>query len=85
MSKNYEGAHALINFLLDQRQAAEVTNFSCFANTVTDSHAYVDRFVFNGPSYFMHPSRHNYQRDYSAETNSIQDPLWQELKSGGTA
>jgi spermidine/putrescine-binding protein len=85
MSKNYEGAHALINFLLDPRQAAEVTNFSCFANTVTDSHAYVDRFVFNGPSYFMHPSRQNYQLDYSAETNSILDPLWQELKSGGTA
>lgn len=85
MSKNYEGAHALINFLLDPRRAAEVTNFSCFANTVTGSQAYVDRFVLNGPSYLMHPSGRNYQLDYSAENDSLQEQLWEELKRGGTA
>ena len=85
MTQNYEGAHAFINFLLDPRQAAEVTNYSCFANTVTGSHAFVDRFILNGPSYLMHPAGRNYQLDYSAETDSMQHQLWQEFKSHGTA
>ena len=85
MSQNYEGAHALINFLLDPQRAAEVTNFSCFANTVTGSRAHVDRFVLNGPSYLMHPSGRNYQLNYSAETDSLQEQLWEDFKRGGTA
>ena len=85
MVENYEAAHAFINFLLEPTRAAEVTNYSCYANTVAGSQAMVDRFILNGPSYFMHPAGRNYQLEYLDETDSLHDRLWQELKAGGSA
>ncbi|MDA8528597.1 extracellular solute-binding protein [Opitutaceae bacterium] len=54
-----QGVHALVDFMLRPEIAAEVTNSSFFANTIIEANPYVDRFIFNGPSYFIHPSRKN--------------------------
>jgi putrescine transport system substrate-binding protein len=83
MVRNYEAAHAFINFLLDPNHAAEVTNYSCYANTVAGSNPYVDRFILNGPAYFIHPSGRNFQLEYLGEAGLLHQRLWQEIKSGG--
>jgi spermidine/putrescine transport system substrate-binding protein len=44
-------AHQLINFLLDPKIAARLTNTNYFPNPVMESRRYVDRLILKGPSY----------------------------------
>jgi spermidine/putrescine-binding protein len=81
MVQNYDAAHALIDFLLEPAHAAEMTNFSSYANTVDSSRPFVDRFILNGPAYFMHSTGRNHQLKYNVETDLLEASLWQEFKS----
>jgi len=44
-------AHGFINFLLEPRVAAELTNTNFYPNPVTSSRRYVDRIILKGPAY----------------------------------
>jgi spermidine/putrescine transport system substrate-binding protein len=50
-AKNPKMAHAFIDYLLDPRVAAEITNYTFYPNPITDSRKYVDRIILKGSSY----------------------------------
>jgi len=44
-------AHKFINFILEPKVAAELTNRNFYPNPVTESRRYVDRIILKGPAY----------------------------------
>ena len=50
-AKNPDIAHEFINYLLDPKIAAELTNSNFYPNPITESRRYVDRIIIKGPSY----------------------------------
>jgi spermidine/putrescine transport system substrate-binding protein len=50
-SKSKILAHMFINFLLEPRIAAEITNNNFYPNPVTASRRYIDRIILKGPAY----------------------------------
>ncbi len=50
-ANNPDRAHQLIDFLLDPKVAARLTNTNYYPNPVTESRRYVDRIILKGPSY----------------------------------
>lgn len=79
-AKNVEGAHALINFFLQPQVAAAVTNYSFYATTVESASAYVERYIVNGPSYFIHPAGQNTWLKDIGEDEQMYEAKWKEVK-----
>lgn len=64
-AKNPDMAHKFIDYLLDPKVAAKITNYNYYPNPVTDSRKYVDRIILKGSSY-LNPflsSNISYTRD----------------------
>ncbi|MFX3681337.1 MAG: ABC transporter substrate-binding protein [bacterium] len=81
--ENWEAAHRLIEFMLDPHHAAVVTNSSFYATTVTKAVPYVDRFILNGPSYFIHALGNNrFLEDLDEEMRLVYRESWANVKNG---
>jgi spermidine/putrescine transport system substrate-binding protein len=50
-ARNPDGAHQFIDYLLDPKVAAKLTNANYYPNPITESRRYVDRIILKGPSY----------------------------------
>ncbi|MEX2601025.1 MAG: spermidine/putrescine ABC transporter substrate-binding protein [Balneolaceae bacterium] len=50
-SENQSLAYRFIDFLLNPRVIADISNLNYHANPVTDSRRYIDRHILNGPAY----------------------------------
>jgi len=50
-ANNPEGAHQFMDYLLDPKIAAKLTNTNYYPNPITESRRYVDRIILKGPSY----------------------------------
>ena len=80
--ENWQAVHQLIEFMLQPRNAAEVTNSSFYATTVTTAEAYVDRFIVNGPSYFIHALGNNrFLEDLDEEMRAVYREAWADVKN----
>ncbi len=79
---NWEAVHQLIEFMLQPQNAAAVTNSSFYATTVTTAEAYVDRFILNGPSYFIHALGNNrFLEDLDEEMRTVYREAWANVKT----
>jgi spermidine/putrescine-binding protein len=78
-----EEAEQFLNFILDPRVAAEVTNHSFFATTVPAATRHVNRMLVNGPTYFIHPAgaKKNFTLDWDAGNEDAFARLWARLKA----
>lgn len=74
-------AYRLIDYLLNPRVAAKVTNENYFANTVSDSRRYIDRLILKGPSY-TNPffSTNMYTIKDLGETDTVYIQEWERFK-----
>ncbi len=80
-SKQDSLAYKFINYLLDSRIAAKLTNENYYANTVSDSRRYIDRLILKGPSYtnpFLSTNMYNVKD--LGEINTIYIEEWQRFK-----
>lgn len=74
-------AYRLIDYLLNPRVAAKITNENYFANTVSDSRRYIDRMILKGPSY-TNPffSTNMYTIKELGETDIVYIQEWERFK-----
>lgn len=74
-------AYRLIDYLLNPRVAAKITNENYFANTVSDSRRYIDRLILKGPSY-TNPffSTNMYTIKDLGETDTVYIQEWERFK-----
>jgi putrescine transport system substrate-binding protein len=78
-------AHAFINFMLEPKVMAGVTNYVAYANAVPDSLQYVDEEIRNDPTVF--PSAEMRKKFFVAkalapETERERNRVWTRIRSG---
>jgi putrescine transport system substrate-binding protein len=80
---NQAEAETFVNYLLDPKVAAKVTNYSLYATTVPKARPLIDRFILNGPSFFEHPegARDNFTLDDVIAVDDVYQRVWSEVKS----
>lgn len=80
-TQKQEEAEMFVNYLLRPEVAGAVTNYSCYATTVTTAKPYVDRFIINGPTYFLHPAgKDAFLDDNNEASDRVFDRVWREVK-----
>lgn len=74
-------AYRLIDYLLNPKVAAKLTNENYFANTVSDSRRYINRMILKGPSY-TNPffSTNMYTIKELGETDNVYIQEWERFK-----
>lgn len=74
-------AYRLIDYLLNPKVAAKLTNDNYFANTVSDSRRYINRMILKGPSY-TNPffSTNMYTIKDLGETDTVYIQEWERFK-----
>jgi spermidine/putrescine-binding protein len=77
-------AEQFVNYLLNPMVAASVTNYSLYATTVPASRPLVDRFILNGPSFFVHPdgAKNNHTLDDLTGIEDVYRRVWRQVKTG---
>jgi putrescine transport system substrate-binding protein len=77
-------AEQFVNYLLNPMVAAAVTNHSLYATTVPAARSHVDRFILNGPSFFVHPegAQNNHTLDDVTGIEDVYRRVWQQVKTG---
>ncbi len=76
-------AETFVNYLLRPEVAGAVTNESFYATTVPTAKPYVNRFIVNGPSYFIHPGGNKpFLDDNDSEADQIFQRVWAQVKAG---
>ena len=82
---NPEAAYAFINFVLEPRVMAGITNFVAYANAVPDSLQYVREDIKNDATIFPPPQvrkRLFVQRVLSADAERARNRAWTRIRSG---
>ena len=82
-SAHPEEAHAFINFMLDAKVGAEITNFSYYPNTNEAAKAYIKPEILNNPVCYQDEqtlSRCEFIRDLGPAAQLL-DRYWTEIKS----
>lgn len=82
-AKNQTDAELFVNYLLRADVAGAITNHSFYANTIPSSKPYIDRFIVNGPSYFIHPSGRDFFLDGTENEETFQR-IWAQIKGPTT-
>lgn len=80
-AKNLQAVQRFVNYLLDPTVAAAVTNYSLYATTLPLARPYVNRFITNGPSYFIHPAGRNHFLEDGGILDETYRRVWAQLKS----
>lgn len=82
VNSNSKGlAHGFINFLLEPRIAAEITNTNFFPNPVTESRRYIERIILKGPAYinpFLSANIHVIQN--LGESDAVYNREWRRFR-----
>jgi spermidine/putrescine transport system substrate-binding protein len=78
---NLVGVHKFIEFLLQPKNAAEVSEYSYYATTVAGASAYVDRFIANGASFFYNPAGKDYFLEDVGVVTQYYDKAWERVKA----
>jgi len=74
-------AARFLNYLLEPEVAAKLTNFSCFATTLTAARKFVDRNILNGAAYFMNASGKDFPLEQADTKNGDFHRVWSEVRS----
>lgn len=74
-----DAAHAFVSFFMRPHIAAAVTNYSFYATTVDGATPYIDRYLINGPSFFIHPSGKNFNLKDVGEMDDYYRGVWSQL------
>jgi spermidine/putrescine-binding protein len=77
--ENIGAAHNFVSFFMRPHVAAKVTNYSFYATTVDGATPYVDRYLINGPSFFIHPSGKNFNLKDVGEMDEYYRGVWEQL------
>ena len=74
-------AARFLNYLLEPEVAAKVTNFSCFATTLTAARKFVNRNILNGAAYFMNANGKDFPLEQADTQNGDFHRVWTEVRS----
>lgn len=74
-------AARFLNYLLEPEVAAKVTNYSCFATTLTAARKFVNRNILNGAAYFMNSNGKDFPLEQADTQNGDFQRVWSEVRS----
>lgn len=80
-TERQEDAARFLNYLLEPEVAATVTNFSCFATTLTVARKFVHRKILNGAAYFLNANGKDFPLEQADTTNGDFQRVWSEVRS----